>query len=508
MSTPIIFFASADNHSLDYLPALHKEENEIGKALFKAKDLGACQYYSILNASIKEIADTFLGFKDRIKIFHYAGHTHNGNLLLAPTSSEEIGMSRKRLGEFFKMQKGLELVFLNGCATIQQVEELLKENSQIKAVIGTTRDIEDQKAMNFAVQFYKGLGEGLDIQASFDQAQLLIDIGEDVSPVHFLESAKHRTINWEGASSTDEFPWRLYRLRPNPPLNWRLELAGKLTPEKESSPESPTINEKSILMCNRVQQEIKFKRNVKKVSNFIMYGFLHDCPDLLAERLADSLKRMNEEMIPNIHSMQIEPVIYDGVVGQNTHIDFLQLVAEKLQNRILMPTVHPFELSSLEELVEAVEIEKIRNKFLIIPFSLGIDTAWSKDTFTFIQWCINTFILRLNQAFYSYNAKFVLFTYITLPGNSNLMDLVGFGRKSRLLKKINQSITDSPNCIVLDQLHPISQKEVNDWTKSSQIPSQIYQPLLNIFKKDTERYHMMHIKLAFEKELNLFMKQR
>ena len=56
------------------------------------------------------------------------------------------------LAAFRAQQQGLQLVFLNGCATQPQTDGLLDAN--VSMVISTSRAIDDQVATDFSCQFY------------------------------------------------------------------------------------------------------------------------------------------------------------------------------------------------------------------------------------------------------------------------------------------------------------------------------------------------------------------
>lgn len=66
------------------------------------------------------------------------------------------------LASFLGQQTGLELVFLNGCATQNQAQGLLDAN--VSTVIATSQAIDDRVAAEFASRFYRSLAGGASIQ--------------------------------------------------------------------------------------------------------------------------------------------------------------------------------------------------------------------------------------------------------------------------------------------------------------------------------------------------------
>ncbi|HEX8201931.1 MAG TPA: CHAT domain-containing protein, partial [Isosphaeraceae bacterium] len=95
--------------------------------------------------------------RDRIAIFHFGGHADADSLLLesalGPGAAHAEG-----LATLLGRQRGLKLVFLNGCSTRPQVARLL--DAGVPAVIATARPIDDALAVRFAVAFYQALTTG------------------------------------------------------------------------------------------------------------------------------------------------------------------------------------------------------------------------------------------------------------------------------------------------------------------------------------------------------------
>jgi len=95
-------------------------------------------------------------------------------------------------------------VFLNGCATQGQVDQLLKQG--VKAVIATAVHINDEKAVVFAENFYRSLSNGHNLRSAFERA---------VSSLKFTYGGDYdATIVRKGEvpihSNADLMPWGLY----------------------------------------------------------------------------------------------------------------------------------------------------------------------------------------------------------------------------------------------------------------------------------------------------------
>jgi hypothetical protein len=171
------------------------------------------------NATLKDILDVFQDRdrRDRIAIFHYAGHA-NGYELLLEAESGESEASRLQaanaagLAEFLGQQAGIQLVFLNGCATQQQAQGLL--DAQVASVIATSRSIDDRWAMVFASRFYQGLASGAAIRTAFNEAAAAVKTESGGSQRHLYAVQDN---------ACDRLPWDLH-IRPgaDTAIHWNL----------------------------------------------------------------------------------------------------------------------------------------------------------------------------------------------------------------------------------------------------------------------------------------------
>ena len=154
------------------------------------------------SASVDELFEALVRFKDRVAIFHYGGHADGTMLQLEGGAGHANGIAGL-LGE----QANLKLVFLNGCATRPQVEQLLAVG--VKAVIATSVPIRDDKATAFSVRFYEALANRRTIAQAFALAQhyLQTRFGDvrDVTIVPMRDiRAKH------SVDPGERIPWGLY----------------------------------------------------------------------------------------------------------------------------------------------------------------------------------------------------------------------------------------------------------------------------------------------------------
>ena len=159
---PVIFLSFANDNDA-YLASLKAEEDYLYESLQDAHDAGYLEIYNRGRATIDDIFANFTRFRDRIVIFHYGGHASGTQLKLEDRDANSSGLA-KLMGQ----QENLKLVFLNGCSTKGQVDELL--NAGVKALIATSVPINDEKAVVFAKQFYESLADDATIEEAFNEA--------------------------------------------------------------------------------------------------------------------------------------------------------------------------------------------------------------------------------------------------------------------------------------------------------------------------------------------------
>lgn len=220
MPTPVIFLAFA-NQKDAYLEKLKKERKTLEEMLFEADRKGQIELKTEAETDIQDIFNVFDKFRGRIKIFHYAGHANGTHLELEDKQANGQALADLIREERGKNGQGLELVFLNGCATEGQVAKLLEAG--VKSVIATSVAIEDERASAFAQQFYQSLASGADIQEAYRKASSFLKIqSETVSPA-LMHLGEVRSLgSLQRNKQTDAFPWALYLPDQKPASTWKI----------------------------------------------------------------------------------------------------------------------------------------------------------------------------------------------------------------------------------------------------------------------------------------------
>ena len=218
MTIPVVLLAFANDQG-DHLENLELERKSISAALQSFDDQFFIRVTAEPSAGIDDLFALFDRFPDQVAIFHYGGHADGTALKLeAPGGANEIAHAGG-LAQMLGLSKALKLVFLNGCATHDQVKALL--GAGVKAVIATAVPINDTMATEFAQQFYETLGSGKSIKQSFDAARAKIAsrYGDQ------REIGEFRSISFGDAPAPVDaaLTWGLYT-QPNDDetLNWVL----------------------------------------------------------------------------------------------------------------------------------------------------------------------------------------------------------------------------------------------------------------------------------------------
>ncbi|HZF11033.1 MAG TPA: CHAT domain-containing protein, partial [Thermoanaerobaculia bacterium] len=153
-----------------YLRKLPEEQRRVREALIAAEQAGLCEIVERANATAAEVFDVFLDarYRDRIAIFHFGGHAGSGALLFESKEGSPRLAHAAGLARFLGEQRGLALVFLNGCSTQGQVQGLLAAG--VPVVVATSQAILDSVATELSAHFYQALASGAPLRAAFEEA--------------------------------------------------------------------------------------------------------------------------------------------------------------------------------------------------------------------------------------------------------------------------------------------------------------------------------------------------
>ena len=206
---PVIFLAFANDRddNVGYLRNLPNEARRLRDALDSAEQAGLCEVVVRSNSTATDIFKVFQDpkYRNRIAIFHYGGHANGYQLLLESAAGQSAAADAGGLAKFLGHQRGLQLVFLNGCSTHQQTQGLLDNN--VLAVVSTSQAISDRVATDFSCQIYQGLAGGAGLLKAFNEAEAAVQMteGGDTRALYFGDPK-----NVSGSFDADRWPWMLY----------------------------------------------------------------------------------------------------------------------------------------------------------------------------------------------------------------------------------------------------------------------------------------------------------
>ncbi|MGB0861815.1 MAG: hypothetical protein ACPGXZ_02810 [Saprospiraceae bacterium] len=253
---PVIFLTFANDKVDDalYLRNLPKELHGIRTALDKAEKAGLCEVIERTAATVNDIFDTFQDprYKDRIAMYHYGGHA-SGNQLMLETLDGGHGASHSEgLVPFLGRQKGLQLVFFNGCSSQEQALEL--SEAGVPAVVGTSSAIKDDIATELSGRFYNGIASGASINQAWLQA---IDILKTKNSTKKKKGLKLRR------DKGSDFPWSMY-IREGAEIvkDWNLPSASK----------NPLFGLPELPKLNLPEEPFRFLRRYEPEHAEIFFG--------------------------------------------------------------------------------------------------------------------------------------------------------------------------------------------------------------------------------------------
>ncbi len=270
---PAILLAFANDQSgKSFLRSIAKEQNAINKALQKLEDEGICKVITLADASAKDIYDTFRDYD--VRIFHYGGHADGDYMHLASEMGAERTIDAEHFATYMGQRNSLKLVFLNGCATYNQGNFLLRNG--IPYSIITNQKINDDVARDFASYFYGNLAAGDTIPKAFENAS---------SMVKGQYGGETRSLIWEEkeVEETGSFAWELFN-SSDADAEWKISVreVDVLIQEAKDLIANGKLK-KAIELLKSYSQEIKhdnsgafvqLSNRLKKLDRDVMLGLI------------------------------------------------------------------------------------------------------------------------------------------------------------------------------------------------------------------------------------------
>ncbi|MEZ6057048.1 MAG: SUMF1/EgtB/PvdO family nonheme iron enzyme [Planctomycetaceae bacterium] len=203
---PVILLAFANNAE-EYLRSLANEAHSLRDVLTQGNAAKWCEVVLRENCTAGDIFKVLQDpqYRNRIAIFHYGGHANAYQLLLESANGEGATADAGGLAKFLSQQRGLQLVFLNGCSTQQQTQGLL--DAGVGAVISTSRAIRDEVATTFALHFYQAIAGGASIRTAYIEAEASVQRHE-AGNMRGLYFGDRQIVG--SPIEEDRLPWQLF----------------------------------------------------------------------------------------------------------------------------------------------------------------------------------------------------------------------------------------------------------------------------------------------------------
>lgn len=302
-----------------FIASVFDQNDQLAGVLFEADGIHSImnglkdwKCFPIFKASIEDIRASFSRTDDfRYQIFHFAGHAFDKYLQFNDTigSIEALEHAAKTtnylvdpggLAGLIMAAHQVQLVFLNGCATKNQVDKF--RAAGVPAVIFTNHPVKDRIGLEFAKNFYKNFFQsGATLQQSFQIALAVIDaIKNNLTDGWIDETLKAEMFRGGlNLAVADNTP--LYELSATDEIkgmklaDWPLPFSepGQLT---TAAKKLHPIPESLALLCDRNEQADQFSKSLgdlvsELTDDLPQFFFIHDldaaCPLKLPARFKD-----------------------------------------------------------------------------------------------------------------------------------------------------------------------------------------------------------------------------
>ena len=407
-------------------------------------------------ATLERIQQAFNTYGQRVRVFHFAGHANADQIELARGKDGHKGGYVEGVAQYIGLQKGVELVFLNGCATAGQVTGF--KDAGIPAVIATTAPISDKVAKEFSEIFYTAFvlnQQRKPLKQAFDEAKAQLR-GRYPS----FDQLYSRKLDIPEAADFDpaEFPYQLYL---------RTERAGEMCYADlllQEVGEEKNVPPQAYLLCDRDESTEGFKEVVKdylrepirKPVASLVYGEETELPLLLCKRFYEftvsqtfkSLDRVLEASRFDRFELEL-PRIKDF---RKPHKAFDRL-KESFKMKLEMDRVPYHEIRNLDA---AQIVSHLSGHYKVIIFQHNLYTAeWDP---THSPAFYKTYLEEFWNVSLPPDAPEILLLFsVQYPPKKGL-----FSRFKNKDKKLVDSF-EQAGAEVLDQLNPVARVDVRRW---------------------------------------------
>ena len=215
----IVFSNDLDN----YLSNIETERKLIEEALEHYDDTNRLKVITRSSVSLEELFRLFNRYSGRIVLFHFSGHADGQGLQfnrqITQTETGKAAGMAALLGREAKAK--LKFVFLNGCSTAAQVQQL--KALGIPNIIATHYPISDFKAVRFSNRFYRSWAKSDALTTAFEAPFMTLRQAFDDALAYLemrytVRQTTARGFTFEIEEMEEDEPWELFATQPEQTL--------------------------------------------------------------------------------------------------------------------------------------------------------------------------------------------------------------------------------------------------------------------------------------------------
>lgn len=407
-----------------------------------------CDINRIPDATVEDVFDAVEKWHRRkdLVLFHYGGHATGATLLLSDQEANSLEANAEGLARLLGSIPSLKLVFLNACSTKDQVQLLFKHG--VKAVIATSKPVEDKMAVDLADRFYQNLAAGETIGSSFERARDFVLTKYKKQDI--LAARETRDLVFDNFSEIVEgqdLPWGLYhQAEAEDILKWSL-------------PQQVTIKSRfgkvDKYACDRFEQNSRFKTNFltnrgeQKVQFYFIHGEEKQSPRGLFRRFVlEHLETAYHQTFDKVVNVE-ESYEMDGA-----KINLLSALFKAVE---LEPNRFKHSELTMASLLKAPTLRE--KECIAIQFKV-YSTAWKPFTKDLLTWFIWEFA---KSSELGPGAPDFLFFFSVIYEEEKKGGMFSRMLKKSPKEKILKVLKQFPQIEVLKELPPVLKKDINQW---------------------------------------------
>ncbi len=451
--SPVILIAYANDRidPANYLRDL-VNESRIIRQLFEDKLSPQFRIEVRGNASLDDILRVFDRYEGRVVLFHFAGHAGELQLMLESDLGHPEIANMEGFTRLIANQQGLQLVFLNGCATFQTAEAIHTQG--IPSVIATSEAINDHAALRFAERFYDRFTDNKSVEDAFQDAEIKVQ-------TQLMPQGDYRAMYWEDQAE-NRFPWNLY----SSAADWTL--LSSINNEYQKVPAPPPA-QTLYLLVDRDPQAEPFKDQLENLlSNqneqphfFFLLGPREEKHRSLVKRFRETDIRYNTERIYGA----LEGLVFTYDVRDWPVIGELEMRQRNLKRSIARSLDFPGITGGYWDQEVLLELLKERKGAITFQHNISGD-KWDRETVQLIDWYIGDFWTFSSSAPFP---QIMIFLNIIYPpkANSFFSNLFQRDFSKQIQPQLDQWRNKfTPRVTILNELAPITYNDVADWIDS------------------------------------------